>query len=111
MDDFKILDLQTEVAAHPPQDGILSRTVLKTPDLNVILFQFAPGEELSEHTAAVPAILHFLEGEAGLTVGDHAQHAQAGTWVHMAAHTPHSIVAETAVSMLLLMIKNSPANG
>ncbi|MBK8987648.1 MAG: cupin domain-containing protein [Chloroflexi bacterium] len=107
MDNYKILDLPAEVAANAPQDGILSRTVLKTADVNVILFHFAAGEELSEHTAAVPAILHFLQGEAKLTVGSHSQPAQAGTWVHMAANTPHSIVAETAVAMLLLMVKNS----
>jgi quercetin dioxygenase-like cupin family protein len=106
VNEFTILELPAEVAANAPQDGILSRTVLKSPGVNVILFQFAPGEELSEHTAAVPAILHFLQGEAQLTVGNHAQRAQAGTWVHMAANTPHSIVAETAVSMLLLMLKN-----
>ena len=106
MNDFTILDLAAELAVNVPEGGILSRTVLKAPDVNVILFHFAPGEELSEHTAAVPAILHFLEGTAQLTVGDHVQQAHAGTWVHMAAHTPHSIVAETAVSMLLLMLKN-----
>ncbi|MFO7679489.1 MAG: cupin domain-containing protein [Chloroflexota bacterium] len=101
---FTILDLQAETAVSIPSDSILSRTLLKTADLNVVLFSFAPGQELSEHTAAKPAVLHFLQGEAQLTVGDHAQDAQTGTWVHMAAHTPHSILAKTAVSLLLILL-------
>lgn len=103
---FTILDLAAETAVSLPKDSILSRTLLKSVDLNAILFEFAPGQELSEHTAAKPAILHFLSGQAHLTVGDHEQTAQAGTWVHMTPNTPHSILAETAVSMLLLMLKN-----
>ncbi len=35
-----------------------------------VLFGFAQGEELSEHTASMPAVLHFLQGEAKLTLGD-----------------------------------------
>jgi len=30
----------------------------------VVVFGFAQGEELSEHTASMPAVLHFLQGEA-----------------------------------------------
>ncbi len=104
-DAFTILDLTAETAVSLPKDSILSRTLLKTTDLNLILFEFAPGQELSEHTASKTAILHFLSGQATLTVGDHEQAAQAGTWVHMTPNTPHSIVAETAVTMLLLMLK------
>src|SRR5262245_38414135 len=49
--------------AQPPDKGILSRTLHNDDRLKVVLFGFAPGEELSEHTASMPAILHFLQGE------------------------------------------------
>ena len=69
------------------------------------LFGFAPGETLSEHTSSYPAVLHFLEGEAAVTLGEEAIAAQPGTWVHMPAHLPHSIEALTAVKdALALMI-------
>ena len=68
------------------------------------LFAFAPGQELSEHTAARPAILHFLSGEADLVLGGERLEARPGTWVHMPAHLPHSIMARTQVAMLLLLL-------
>ena len=50
-----------------PGDSILSRTYFEDDQMKAILFAFAPGQELSEHTASHPAILHFLRGEADLT--------------------------------------------
>lgn len=89
-----------------PADSIISRTLYSDDQLKTILFAFAPGQELSEHTAAQTAILHFVQGEADLTLGEDTMPAQAGTWVHMPPHLPHSIVARTPVVMLLLMIKS-----
>ena len=86
-----------------PAESIVSRKVYSDNLLKVTLFGFAAGEELSEHTAAFPATLHFLSGEATLTLGNDTFEAQAGTWVQMPAHLPHSIVAKTAVSMLLIL--------
>jgi quercetin dioxygenase-like cupin family protein len=88
-----------------PADGILSRAVYDDEKVRVIWFGFAPGEELSEHTAAMPAIIHFLQGEARLTLGEDVSEASAGTWVHMPANLPHSIQATTPVIMLLLLLK------
>ena len=86
-----------------PPDSIISRTIFKSPEVTAVLFGFAPGTELSEHTAARPAVLHFPEGEADLTLGGDSQAARPGTWVHMPANLPHSVHARTAVRMLLLM--------
>jgi quercetin dioxygenase-like cupin family protein len=88
-----------------PERGILTQTVYQDDDLKVILFSFAAGEELSEHTASTPALLHFISGTARLTLGDQPRTAGPGTWVHMPAHLPHSVVAETPVVMLLLLLK------
>ncbi|HIQ04150.1 MAG TPA: cupin domain-containing protein, partial [Anaerolineae bacterium] len=73
--------------------------------VKAVLFGFAAGQELSEHTASQPAILYFVQGEAHLTLGDDSMEAKAGTWVHMPPQLPHSIVAKTPVVMLLLLIK------
>ncbi|HEC23895.1 MAG TPA: cupin domain-containing protein [Chloroflexi bacterium] len=89
-----------------PEDSILSRTIFESEQIKVMLFGFAAGEELSEHTASMPAILHFLEGEADLTLGDDRMEAGPGTWVHMPAHLSHSIQAKTAVVMMLMLIKS-----
>jgi quercetin dioxygenase-like cupin family protein len=92
-------------AVLPPPDGIMSRTIFQNDRLKAVLFGFGCGQELSEHTASKPAIMHFLDGEADVTLGDKPLCATAGTWVHMAAGLPHSIVAKTPVVMLLLLLK------
>mgnify|MGYP001217609730 FL=1 len=93
------------LTAVPPEDSIVSRTLHNSDAMKVTLFTFAAGQALSEHTASMPAVLHFVSGQARLTLGGDEQIAQANTWVAMAANLPHSIVAETAVTMLLIMIK------
>jgi len=99
----KINDHMPEI----PPDSILSRTFFQDDHLRVILFGFAPGQELSEHTASKPAILHFLQGEARLTLGEDEMEAQPGTWVHMPAHLPHSILAKSSVVMLLTLLEGT----
>jgi quercetin dioxygenase-like cupin family protein len=98
-----INDLAKE--AQPPEKGILSRTLYNDDRLKAVLFGFAQGEELSEHTASMPAVLHFLQGEARLTLGDDTLEAKSGTWVHMPKGMRHSIQAQTPVVMLLLLLK------
>jgi len=53
----------------------------------------------------MPAVLHFLQGEARLTLGDDALEAKAGSWVHMPTGLRHSIQAQTPLVMLLLLVK------
>jgi quercetin dioxygenase-like cupin family protein len=90
-----------------PADSIVSRTFYSDEQVKMVLFGFATGQELSEHTASQPAILHILQGEADLTLGEDSMSAQAGTWAHMPAQLPHSVVAKTPVVMLLLLMKDS----
>jgi quercetin dioxygenase-like cupin family protein len=97
------VDAAAEV--EPPADGTLSRTLYQDDRLKVVLFGFAAGQELSEHTASTPAIMHFLRGEADVRLGADEVAAQAGTWVHMTAQLPHSIRARTPVVLLLLLLK------
>ena len=102
-DSTVFLDLAKEV--RPPDKGILSRTLFNDDRLKAVLFGFAQGEELSEHTASMPAVLHFLQGEAMLTLGEDTVEARPGTWVHMPKGMRHSIQAQTPVVMLLLLLK------
>jgi quercetin dioxygenase-like cupin family protein len=98
-----IENLENLIDDFPP-DSILSRMVHQDDSTKTILFGFQPGQELSEHTASVPAVLHFIKGEAKLTLGEKSSTAQEGTWVHLPPNLPHSILATTRVLMLLTMI-------
>ncbi|TWU37384.1 cupin domain-containing protein [Novipirellula artificiosorum] len=88
-----------------PDDGTISKTLYQDDRLKVVLFGFAAGQELSEHTAAVPAVLQFLDGEATVTLGGDEFVSQPNTFVHMPANLPHSIAAKKPTRMLLLLLK------
>ena len=70
-----------------------------------MLFGFAPGQELSEHTASQSALLYFVQGQAKITLGEEVSQAVPGTWVRMAPKLPHSVLAETQLVMLLILFK------
>jgi quercetin dioxygenase-like cupin family protein len=100
--DFR--DLLREI--EPPADGTLSRTLYQDERLKTVLFGFSAGQELSEHTASTPAVMHFLKGEATVTLGDEQTEVAAGSWIHMAAGLRHSIRTRTPVVMLLMLLKS-----
>jgi quercetin dioxygenase-like cupin family protein len=103
---YAVLDL--DGADEIPAAGIHSRTVHTDGDLKMVLFGFAPGEELSEHTASRAAIIHVLSGAFDLTLGGEPVDAPAGTVVHMAAGLPHALRATAPSRMLLTLIPESP---
>jgi quercetin dioxygenase-like cupin family protein len=97
--DEKIIDI--------PAESIVSRTIHDDEQVRVILFGFAQGQELSEHTASMPAIIHIIRGEAKLKIGNDSHDGQPGTWLHMPANLPHSVIALTETMMILTLIKNT----
>jgi quercetin dioxygenase-like cupin family protein len=86
-------------------DSIISHTVRDDEQVKVVLFGFAPGQALSEHTASMPAIIHILDGKAHLILDGDPQEAQSDTWVYMPANCAHSVIAETPLTMVLYMLK------
>jgi quercetin dioxygenase-like cupin family protein len=93
--------------AETPSDGTLSRTLYQDKQIKTVLFSFSAGQELSEHTASTPAVMHFLAGESQVTLGPDAVEATAGTWIHMPAQLPHSIRTKSPVVMLLTLLKDA----
>ena len=106
MDYTFLANLHTEFAL--PEKGILSHVLHKDEHVNVTLFGFSAGEELSAHSAPTPAILYLLEGEANVQLGQDTVNAQAGSFVYMPPMLPHGILAKTQVRMLLIQMKCPP---
>jgi len=96
-----LLDQLPEIHA----DSIVSRTLYTDAQVKTVLFGFAAGQALSEHTAGTPAIVHIVQGEATLTIGADIHVVGPGTWVHLPARQPHSLEAHTQVVMLLLLLR------
>lgn len=100
MEHITALDTLIEVA----QESTVSRTVLKAEGARVVLFAFDSGQELTEHTAAVPILLQVLDGH--LRVGADGEHVELtpGGLVHIGARVPHEILAMQPSRMVLTML-------
>ncbi len=92
----------------PPSRGILSQTLYDGEDVRLVLFGFAPGEELSEHTAARPAVVHVLAGDGEAVVGGERHVLGPGSWFHMPARMTHSIRATSPLTMALYLMAPDP---
>jgi quercetin dioxygenase-like cupin family protein len=99
-----VANLQQEFVL--PEKGILSQVLKKDNKVNVTLFGFSKGEELSSHSAPTTAVLYFLEGEAEVQLGEDKITAQPGSFVYMPPMLPHGILAKTPVRMLLVQMKD-----
>jgi quercetin dioxygenase-like cupin family protein len=105
----KILSLVAETQFAP--NGIVSRTLLRTPAARVVLFGFAQGQELSEHTSTAHALIQVLSGEGEFSLAGKPHALKAGDLLYMPPHLPHAVKATKQFSMLLTLFKasNDPA--
>src|SRR5512146_272276 len=85
-----------------PGKGILSRVLHKDEFVNVTLFGFSAGQELSAHSAPTPAVIYFLEGEAEVQLGEDKLHARPGSFMYMPPMLTHGISAISPLRMLLV---------
>jgi quercetin dioxygenase-like cupin family protein len=90
-------------------NGIVSRTLLRTPGSRAVLFGFAAGQELTEHTSTQHALIQVLSGECDFFLAGQPNRLKAGDLLYMPPHMPHAVKAVTQFSMLLTLMK--PAEG
>ena len=86
-----------------PENGTLSRVLYSGDGIRVVLFAFDGGQELTDHTASVPAVVQVVKGRLGLTLDNDTVEIGPDSWVHMDAHLTHAVVAlEPSVMVLTL---------
>jgi quercetin dioxygenase-like cupin family protein len=99
----KILSLADETRFAP--NGIVSRTLLRTPTSRVVLFGFAEGQELSEHTSTQHALIQILSGECEFSLAGKPHAMKSGDVIYMPPDLPHAVKATSQFSMLLTLSK------
>lgn len=83
--------------------GIVSRTLLATPELRAVVFSFAPEQALTEHTSTSRALIQILTGECEFSVAGKPQTLRAGSVLHLPPNVPHAVRATSAMTMLLVL--------
>jgi len=103
MEKAKVFNLSQMVEVQ--EGSVVSRTLVDRPAGTVTLFAFDGGQGLSEHTAPYDALVYILEGEAEVTISGVDHRVSAGEALLMPAGEPHSLRAEEAFKMLLVMVR------
>ena len=89
------------------ENGIVSRTLLRTPGSRMVLFGFAEGQELTEHTSTQHAVIQMLSGECEFSLAGKPHPLKAGDLLYMPPHLPHAVRATKKFSMLLTLSKTA----
>ena len=111
MNEKPLIDSERENIVSLPTEtrfvanGIVSRTVLRTANSRVVLFGFAEGQELTEHTSTQHALIQILSGECEFSLAGKPHVMKAGDLLYMPPHLPHSVRATQQFSMLLTLSK------
>lgn len=87
------------------ESRVVSRTLAAKPHINITLFAFDQGEEISAHTSPGDAMVQVLDGKARITIDGDNIHAETGQVVVMPANVPHAVYAEDRFKMLLTVVK------
>ena len=101
----KILSLPAETQYAP--NGMVSRTLLSAPNSRTVLFGFAAGQELTEHTSTQHALIQILSGACEFFLAGMPRGLKAGDLLYMPPHLPHAVKATEQFSMPLTLFKPS----
>ena len=104
MEQAKVIPSLLALMPGVQSDSIISRTIHKEGKINAVLFAFDTGQALTEHRSVYTAILQVLDGKATITLGQDAHELEAGAWISMPPQMPHSVLAQSPMKMLLLML-------
>ena len=87
-----------------PTDGTLSRVLYRDESVRLVAFAFDAGQELTEHTAARPAVIQLTSGRIEMGAAGETFEMAPGAWLLLEANEPHSLQAiEPSVVLLTLL--------
>lgn len=109
MTEQPVIDGKREAVVALPEEtrfaanGIVSRTLLRTDSLRLVLFGFAEGQELTEHTSTRNALVQVLSGECEFSLEGKPHSLKTGALLFMPANLRHAVRATRPFSMLLTL--------
>ena len=104
MDHTILHDVEAELEI--PEEGVLSRVLYRDDRIRVVGFAFDVDQERTQPPRAVPPILQVVSGSVRVSLGDTVEDLRPGSWVHMAANLPHSVLALEPGTLLLTLMRD-----
>jgi len=93
-----------------PNAAIVSQTVLQTPELRVVLFSFADGQELTSHTSSRRALVQVLVGSCEFLFDGIWHDVAAGELIHLPPGHPHAVRASRGPFSMILTLGSEAAS-
>lgn len=90
--------------------GIVSRTVLQSPELRTVLFAFDGGQELTSHTSRRRALVQVLSGACDFFFAGAWHRLETGALLHMPPGHPHAVRAGAGPFTMLLTLAAEPTS-
>ena len=95
-------------AAQISAAGIVSRTIVQTPELRTVLFAFDAGQELTSHTSRRRALVQVLSGACDFFFSGAWHRLESGALLHMPPGHPHAVRAGAGAFTMLLTLAAEP---
>lgn len=86
-------------------NGVVSRTLFANSVTRIVLFGFAAGQTLSEHSTPRAAVVQILSGRCEFDLNGKTYLLGPGDLLHMPPGAPHAVRATEKFSMLLTLSK------
>jgi nitric oxide dioxygenase len=87
-----------------PNEGILSKEIVKNSELDATLFCMAAGKEISGHTSVKPGYVHVLEGKGIFNLEGEDIEMKEGVFIYMDKNAVHALKAEENTAFVLVLI-------
>ncbi len=91
-------------AAEISAAGIVSRTLVQSAELRVVLFSFDHGQELTTHTSKRRALVQVLSGACDFFFNGAWTRLEAGALLHMPPEHVHAVKASHGAFTMLLTL-------
>ena len=101
MMDFELSKLVKNLSAEPQQAGHTADTIVKYPDLRVVVITMRKGAQLKEHRTAGSISVQTISGHVTLRAAERTVDIPAGHLVTIAGDVPHSVEAVEDSAFLL----------
>lgn len=102
---FDLSTVARELRDEAPylQGGQTARTLVRTPDLRVVLVTIQAGKTISEHHANVTAMVQTLSGRVVVQLPDRSVELPEGQLLVMGAGLAHDVTADVDSTLLLTL--------
>ena len=98
------MSLSPESNTEVPTPIMTDLQDIASEGVRLVLFSFDKDEILSEHTAAMPVILHTLEGALEIEADGRTVVLKPGDVIHFGTRLPHAVRALEPSKMALYML-------